>query len=372
MRNKGLKNKITKFLAVFILGMVSITCVSENEVKAAELTGATTGNEYAYLFKDGGYVMYDLTKDKQVDGYPKPVNNSTWPGLSWTTIDTAFTNPVDKRYGYIFKGNQYVKYDFSRDRAVEGFPAPINDRYWPGLPFSSVDAVVPSSNGKVFFIKGNQYARYDMYKDSCDPGYPKALNSSTWPGLPWTTIDSAVPMANNICYLIKGDEYVKYDLNADKVIQGVKKLKGNWPNLAYTSGFKGALTVGVKPANENFIKPHPGSISSKYGPRTYPYAGFHTGIDIAGGSGTPIVASKSGRVITATYHSSYGNYIIIDHGNGYQTLYAHASKLNVSVGQSVSQGQVVALVGSTGNSTGPHVHFEIRINGNHTNPLNYI
>lgn len=77
-------------------------------------------------------------------------------------------------------------------------------------------------------------------------------------------------------------------------------------------------------------------------------------------------------MVTATRHSSYGNYIVIDHGGGYQTLYAHNSQLLVKVGQKVSQGQLIAKVGSTGSSTAPHVHFEVRINGKNVNPLPYL
>ncbi len=102
---------------------------------------------------------------------------------------------------------------------------------------------------------------------------------------------------------------------------------------------------------------------------------YHGALDICvyGGSyGLKISAAESGRVITAAYHWSYGNYVVIDHGNGLSTLYAHCSSLAVGAGQSVSKGQTIGYIGSTGNSTGPHLHFEVRINGSRTNPLNYI
>ena len=102
---------------------------------------------------------------------------------------------------------------------------------------------------------------------------------------------------------------------------------------------------------------------------------YHGALDICvyGGTyGLKISAAESGRVITASYHWSYGNYVVIDHGNGLSTLYAHCSSLAVSAGQSVSKGQTIGYVGSTGNSTGPHLHFEVRINGTRTNPSNYI
>ena len=117
-------------------------------------------------------------------------------------------------------------------------------------------------------------------------------------------------------------------------------------------------------------------ISSDYGPRTDPYTGFHKGLDITcgGAQGKRICAVKSGTVIVAAYgwNGGYGNYIIIDHGDGLSTLYAHCESLSVSVGEQVSRGQFIANVGNTGNSFGPHCHFEVRINGDHTNPRPYL
>ncbi|MBQ7598229.1 MAG: peptidoglycan DD-metalloendopeptidase family protein [Clostridia bacterium] len=118
-------------------------------------------------------------------------------------------------------------------------------------------------------------------------------------------------------------------------------------------------------------------ISSGFGNRSASISGwsFHGGIDIAGGGiyGRPIYASRGGTVITATYGTTgYGNYVILDHGDGYTTVYGHCSSLNVSTGQSVSKGQQIACVGSSGNSTGPHCHFEVRYNGVKQNPMNYL
>ncbi|EGT3617351.1 peptidase M23 [Clostridium perfringens] len=140
-----------------------------------------------------------------------------------------------------------------------------------------------------------------------------------------------------------------------------------------SSGGSSTTTEG---SSGGFIRPvSSSSITSSYGPRVHPVTGqykVHTGVDFAASTGTPFVAAKDGVVTTAEYHPAYGNMVIIDHGGGVSTLYAHASELKVSAGQRVKQGQVVSLVGSTGYSTGPHAHFEIRINGQHVNPMNYI
>lgn len=117
------------------------------------------------------------------------------------------------------------------------------------------------------------------------------------------------------------------------------------------------------------IQPISGTITSRFGTRS---RGTHTGLDIANSTGTPIKAVADGTVIYAGYKGSYGKLVVIAHTTSVQTYYAHCSKINVSVGQNVSQGEVIAAVGSTGNSTGPHLHLEIRVNGVAKNPQNYL
>lgn len=126
-----------------------------------------------------------------------------------------------------------------------------------------------------------------------------------------------------------------------------------------------------------FAMPCPGykRISDDYGNRMHPILGvqkFHNGVDLAAASGTPILAAYDGDVVAADYSSSMGNYIMINHGGGLYTIYMHASALYVSKGQAVSKGQKIAAVGSTGRSTGPHLHFSVRLNGNYVSPWNYI
>ncbi len=120
------------------------------------------------------------------------------------------------------------------------------------------------------------------------------------------------------------------------------------------------------PGNGQFSWPVQGLI-------TQYFAWYHTGIDIAGPIGTAVTAADSGRVVSALYDNyGYGYHVIIDHGNGYQTLYGHLSRIDVGAGQNVSRGQQLGLRGSTGRSTGPHVHFEVRRGGAFQNPMEFL
>ena len=123
------------------------------------------------------------------------------------------------------------------------------------------------------------------------------------------------------------------------------------------------------PSSSSLVWPASGPITSPYGMR---WGSLHPGIDIGAGMGAPIYAAASGRVILAGYSGGYGNLIVIDHGNGLATAYAHQSRLAASVGQDVSQGDVIGYVGSTGFSTGPHLHFEVRVNGSPVDPMGYL
>lgn len=133
----------------------------------------------------------------------------------------------------------------------------------------------------------------------------------------------------------------------------------------------------VVPTSGEYAWPLPvsGRISSPFGYRSSPTAGastYHKGVDIAVSMGTQILATKDGKVVTATYSSSAGNYVAIYHGGGIYSYYMHCSSLNVSVGDKVKKGQVIARVGSTGISTGPHLHFAIYKGGQYVNPMYYV
>ncbi len=191
-----------------------------------------------------------------------------------------------------------------------------------------------------------------------------------------TELDEQQKEAEELMKQIKADEdaYKRKQAEIDEQMADaraaldalVNKNTANSKSTTYYGGSFGWPTPGYK------------TITSPFGWRTYTYQGKkvtsnHKGIDIGAPKGAKIVASNGGKVVTSAYNANgYGNYVILDHGGGKMTVYGHMSKRGVSVGQSVSKGQQIGLVGSTGRSTGPHLHFEIRVNGTAVNPLNYL
>ena len=156
------------------------------------------------------------------------------------------------------------------------------------------------------------------------------------------------------------------DLYEKKVVVATKPTTTG--SLSTKSGMSyQQVSIGV-----NFIKPITGIITSRFGSISSVRSGAHTGLDIATSAGTPIKAADSGTITFSGYKGSLGYLIIINHGNGLETYYGHCSKLYYQAGTYVEQGEVIAAVGSTGNSTGPHLHLEIRLNGVAYNPQYYV
>lgn len=155
---------------------------------------------------------------------------------------------------------------------------------------------------------------------------------------------------------------------AARIVQDASKLMSRrGTRIASASGRRGSAGM--------FRLPMPGLLTSQYGYRRHPMGGgekFHHGIDIANKSGNSVVAAASGTVSRVGYNGSYGRYIIVTHGGGYETLYAHLSRQLVRAGQEVDQGQLIGREGDTGRSTGPHLHFEVHKNGHSVDPESYV
>ena len=192
-------------------------------------------------------------------------------------------------------------------------------------------------------------------------------------------------------------ENVKDEETAEKLVNEIKELSNNEVELTINEKTTKALEKiqidDLEVAKENTVEklnidttesiadingikvatlPVTGIISSRYGVSSKIRVSTHTGLDIAATTGTPIKVVADGTVAFAAYSGSYGYLVKVDHGNGVETWYGHCSKLYATVGQTVEAGDLIAAVGSTGNSTGPHLHLEIRINGTAINPQNYL
>ena len=174
--------------------------------------------------------------------------------------------------------------------------------------------------------------------------------------------------------LIQSEEAISklYEEKPKPVV--VAKKTTTSTKYASTGSVNTSLTTSSAKANLgiSLIRPVSGIVTSRFGAASAIRRSSHTGLDLATSSGTPIKAAASGTVTFAGYKGSYGNLMVITHENGVQTYYGHCSQLYLSAGSTVSQGQSIGTVGSTGNSTGPHLHFEIRVNGTAYNPENYV
>ena len=173
--------------------------------------------------------------------------------------------------------------------------------------------------------------------------------------------------------LITADEAVsKLYIEKPKVITVAKKSSSTRYAATGSVNTKGTTSSAKANIGISLIKPISGVITSRFGASSSIRRSSHTGLDISAPTGTAIKAAAAGTVTFSGYKGSYGNMLVISHGNGVQTYYCHCSKLYVGTGTQVSQGQTIAAVGSTGNSTGPHLHLEVRVNGVAYNPQNYV
>ena len=163
----------------------------------------------------------------------------------------------------------------------------------------------------------------------------------------------------------------EYQSEADAVAAQESGLTALIRSREQARASRGAVDPGLdgRISGAGLVWPVRGSVTSGFGQR---WGRLHAGIDIGAGTGTPIRASKAGEVIFAGSMSGYGNCVIIDHGGGLSTLYAHQSRIATGDGATVGQGDVIGYVGSTGHSTGPHLHFETRVSGSPQNPMRYL
>lgn len=237
-------------------------------------------------------------------------------------------------------------------------------------------------------LKTNEEEIADIMKESIEVTYKYydiALNNDTIESV--NTIEQAEELVNEIKENNKDEEL---DLSiVEKYTENVEEVETNEIEIAKAT-IQSKVTEKIEEEKKEkeeqerieampdvngiklAVQPVTGTITSRYGASSSIRKSSHTGLDIAATKGTPIQVVADGTVTFAEYNGSYGYLVKVDHGNSVETWYAHTSKMYVRVGQKVTAGEVVATVGSTGNSTGPHLHFEIRINGEHVNPQEYL
>ncbi len=248
---------------------------------------------------------------------------------------------------------------------------------WTRIQSGSIEGYI-SSSYLLFEEKAATYVE-DFYKNYIIIE-SDTLNVRTGPGTEYELI-TTLTEGKALKVLETSGDWYKVELSGIKTSATSGYVHSDYvtQDYRYAMSIEDAKALDIQNSYNinNIIWPLPSDhrIGSYYGPRRAPTAGastFHKGLDIGGSRGSSIVAALSGTVVTASYDSKSGNYVAIDHGNGFVTKYLHASKLLVSVGQTVMQGDTIALVGSTGVSTSPHLHFSIYLYGNSVDPYPYL
>lgn len=227
----------------------------------------------------------------------------------------------------------------------------------PGVDASSIAAGDVLSVGEAIPLMSIKVTKTEQVTEAIEHDVQYNYSSAYWDGDSFVTTRGA-----------DGSKLITYDV---VYINGKESERVVTSEEITSEPVTEVITLGTR----NFILPFPGykQITSTFGWRTYKgRADNHTGIDFAGAAGSKVRASYSGKVIYSGWKGNYGNCVIIDHGSGYKTLYAHNSRLAVKVGDYVEQGDTISYVGSTGKSSGPHCHFEIIINGTPVNPYRYL
>ena len=207
----------------------------------------------AFLFRDNQYLRYDRGSDRVDDGYPRTIAGN-WPGLAeagFAQVDAAANWNNGKIF--FFRGKKYVRYDIEGDRVDSGYPLPIAGN-WPGLAEAGfgngVDAAVNWGTGKAFFFRRDKYLRYDIKADRVDSGYPLPI-AGNWPGLAeagfGNGVDAVVNWGNGKAFFFHGNQYLRYDIAADKTDDGYPlPIVGNWPGVAeagFGAGARAALDL---------------------------------------------------------------------------------------------------------------------------------
>jgi Hemopexin len=177
-----------------------------------------------YLFRPGQYSRYDSKSDAIDPGFPRPIDAQHWPGFPWLDGFDAAVNWGNGKV-YFFKGDQFLRYDLGGERVDPGYPERMTADNWPRFPWiDGFDAAVNWGDGKLYFFRDGQYLRYDLKSGGTDPGFPRPLGDQTWPGVPLSGgVDAAVNFGNGKAYFFSGDSYYRFDIAANHADPGFPK-----------------------------------------------------------------------------------------------------------------------------------------------------
>ncbi len=389
-KQKNVKKKVTKAVAAAVLSVFTVTCVLpsaafatnsdeinalQDRVEAIEQDKIALQSEYNALKKEKNELTAELRRINA------NLHNAQ---AAVTNLDTEISNIE----GQIAFTEMEIE---NKQRDYDGRLALFNRRLKEMYQYGDMNyiSVLLQSASLSDFLTRFEYLRYIANNDQQLLEEVQALQKSLDEQHASLTImktdletkkQDQVVKTQELSVASAEQQKVVNEINADvnATFAMLEEMEAEAESLnSEIQRLQAAQNSGNQTAPTGYVWPCPSSknITSPYGYRIHPIFGYkkmHTGIDIGAKKGTDIVAAASGTVIMAKYYGGYGNCIIVDHGGGMSTLYAHMSAYVAKNGDYVQAGQTIGKVGSTGNSTGPHLHFEVRVNGNHTDPTAYV
>lgn len=360
---------------IHLLILVIATGVTMNSIRTREVSAEEFGTQSLIVRFLGGSSDTDLIVESSTNSPTKPVSYLNHQGLVGNSTSSAIPVDEEEQLALAQGGSAIIKPNIPTTE--------IADR-----PRDEVDYYVVEGGDTISTIAQKFGVSTDTIlwenklgeKDYIKPGDRLTI-------LPMSGVSHQVRKGDTIAsiakkYGVETDEVVEYNklasaedisINQVLIVPGGEAPETVAPKVTTPSGSSASLASGGSPlpsikvsASEKMVWPTTSRRINQY------FKFGHTGLDIDGDTGSPIYAAESGRVSNVGWGKGYGLHIIIDHGGGKKTIYAHNSKVFVTAGQQLSKGQNIALMGCTGWCTGPHLHFEVIINGKKLNPLSYL
>lgn len=305
-------------------------------------------------------VLNTLTymQDLQVEAYNICIDGKPVVTLENENVAKGILQDIQNDFAGAAPGVEYIEINYEQDVTIQPVTCSLGDLWNREVARAYLEGDKDTDTPGLISIRSVETATYteavpfDVVYELTGSLYTDETSVKT-PGIEGT--DRVIATIERV----NGEEISRTIVSTNRIMEPVSEIQ-----------YKGTKPIPASQGTGQFMYPlRDYTISSYYGMR---WGRMHTGVDLAASQGTKIYAADGGTVAFAGWKSSYGYLVIIDHGGLYTTYYAHCSVLNVSAGQRVEKGQNIALVGNTGNSTGPHCHFEIRYNDVPQNPLNYL